>query len=925
MPKAKLFNGLAGLIEQLECRLFIYIPIVAICFAVSVNNLASAHEGYLHVAGFQKTVAQQNVGISESDTYFHLFTSLVAQWPTPLQKDLINQAWLEHQFIHRDPAAPGIDELRKHRQILLRNLEKLLPVVHVDWTGTRAKLNKSTRRLSFCRTIASPLLVTIHNRTNTNVALGAVAKAQSTNSVKTKSTRHSHIPANSETTLLTDVLFSEEEPSDSLPLTINLLNDQPQKSTIDIPVILSQPATIRGTVRDGQAIVPARITVTCEDGVCRYGGEFATKSTFTNKPIIYPPIRGWKKTTFFYTDGTFKMAVPPGTVQVNIERGFEHKRGSVSIQTTAGKVHDLDLSCDPLIDLSRNGWVSGDTHVHWVTNQWNVDEPLKLLAMVQRAEGLRVANNLTLLQRYSNQAFIKPSQAPMGPIAKYSDSLFHMQMGEEYRNENLYGHLCFLNIDWLVQPIGTGSIIAGPDALDYPLNRTAIEACRTQGGISIEAHGTGGNKDVPINVIHNLSDSLDQMEPTMYYHFLDCGFRLPLTNGSDHPARSVGIARAYVKVDGEFSYDRWIMGIRKGRTFTTSGPLILLSVNDSEIGDVLPVGPNETLKIRAKVISRDPIGKLQIISNGKVLAEKVTEQVTDELNVTLEAEASRWIIARCSNRTDGRADWGFGNFNAITGPGIAHTSPVYIEVDGYPRFDPPAAAYWQDRLRLHETEVQTKGRFGSTAQRKEAIDYLQQGFAMYGRLAKNIDSARSRSESLEQAKQRLLDVVNRFGSDPNTKSVIRHLKAATKWSELESALAPLTLFNVSIDPESRVKMNRTGSPVELREGRPQRFFARIENKAGITFPLNLTAVDLAKTPTDPTNRCTINVINSPFTSHLLTGAKFEFKVIEITPHFDGQCKLRVTAELGQGSQDIGLSSTTDLLLDAKSKRPISNE
>src|SRR5690606_12395749 len=105
-------------------------------------------------------------------------------------------------------------------------------------------------------------------------------------------------------------------------------------------------------------------------------------------------------------------------------------------------------------------------------NAWNVDEPLELLSMAQRAEGLHVANNLTLLQRYADQAFIKPSQAPMGPIDRFSDDLFHMQMGEEYRNEDLYGHLCFLNIDWLVQPIGTGSIIVGPDALDYPLNKS---------------------------------------------------------------------------------------------------------------------------------------------------------------------------------------------------------------------------------------------------------------------------------------------------------------------------------------------------------------------------------------------------------------------------------------------------------------------
>ena len=138
-------------------------------------------------------------------------------------------------------------------------------------------------------------------------------------------------------------------------------------------------------------------------------------------------------------------------------------------------------------------------------------------------------------------------------------------MAEEYRNDELYGHLCFLNIYRLILPISTGKGVAGPDAPDYPINKTAILDCRSQGGISIEAHGLGRNWDVPVNVINQLTDSLDQISPEDYYRFLDCGFKLPLTNGSDHPARVAGCARAYVKVDDSFSYENWIEGIRRCR------------------------------------------------------------------------------------------------------------------------------------------------------------------------------------------------------------------------------------------------------------------------------------------------------------------------------------------------------------------------
>lgn len=887
--------------------------------AAFAPGFVTAHEGHHHPDPPHRSTAANELDTAEPNHYLHLFKTLIARWPTSAKDDLVTQAWREHQFIHRTPAAPSQAELRESRNALLQRLERSLPSLHLDWNGSTLKQRTPSSAQPFCRTIAAPLLVTVHNETADPATLRLVGNAVVAVADNHPVSTYSNVFAGSSMVFAAALRFPEGSTLEQYSIAIEA-QDQSQQVQATIPVRLSDPGMIRGTVREGNAIVPARVTVTCSDGVCRYGGEFATKATFTDKPIIYPPIGGSQKTLFFYTDGSFDLAVPPGTTQVSVERGFHHRRQTLTKTVEPGKSVTLNLSCDQLVDLPQQGWVSGDTHVHWVTNQWNVDEPLELLALVQRAEGLCVANNLTLLQRYANQAFIKPSQAPMGPVQKFSDSQFHIQMGEEYRNEDLYGHLCFLNLDWLVQPIGTGAIIAGPDALDYPLNRTAIEACRRQGGLSIEAHGTGGNKDVPVNVIHNLTDSLDQMEPEMYYRLLDCGFRLPLTNGSDHPARTLGIARAYVNIDGGFTYAHWIDGIRRGRTFTTSGPIVFLSVNDSQIGDTIATGAGEPLEIKAKVISRDPIGIFEIVSNGEVIANIKTDQTTAELNLTVPSEQSRWIVARCSNRTDGRADFGFGNFNAITGRGIAHTSPIYVSVDGFPRFDPAAAAYWQDRMRLHVHEVQAKGRFANQEQRREAVDYLQRGIDLYGQLKTFIDSSRARHESFPTARQRLSAVVRRFGRDRQSVDVLRLLMTAATERELHAALEPLVLFHVSVNPESRVKIQSLRNKVQLHQQRPQRFLVKIENTAGITAPLNLSAIDLAVDPPAEAKWCTIEVVDSPFTSRYFTGASTEYKVVQITPHTAGLRELRITGDAGQGTQDLGFRATTDVLLDVQAKR-----
>ncbi|TWU06367.1 CehA/McbA family metallohydrolase [Stieleria varia] len=900
-----------------------FLPTVVVLTVLSCCHLfdmaASAHEGHTSVpANSSSEKAPLSRRVAEADQYFQLFTTLVAQWPNVLKDELIAQAVAEHQVVHGNPGAMPMESLRSKRTELCRRLENLLPAIHVDWNESSVSLRDTDSPLRICRSLTSPLLTIIHNHGDQDLTLRAVpihsyADEQPPNYVR--------VAAGSEMTLLTSLCPEQKSESlDRLEISLEQPPGEGSRRSISVPVTVVEPAVIRGIVREGDRDVPGRVTVQCQDGVCRYGGEFATHSTFTDKPIIYPPIGTWQKTTFFYTAGRFEMKVPPGRTSVEVQRGFEHLPSKVEMDLNAGEIRELELECNRIVDMAEQGWISGDTHVHWVTNAWNVDEPLELLAMVQRAEDLRVANNLTLLQRYANQAFIKPSQSSMGPVAEFSNSQFHVQMGEEYRNEDLYGHLCFLNIDWLVQPIGTGSIIAGPDSLDYPINRTAIDACRDQGGISIEAHGTGGNKDVPVNVIHNATDSLDQMEPEMYYRLLDCGFRLPLTNGSDHPARTLGIARAYVKVDGPFTYAKWIEGIRRGRTFTTSGPLLFLNVNDAEIGDVIHTGATDNLRIKAKVISRHPIGRFQIVSNGKVLAEKVIDGLTSEIELSIAASESRWIVARCSNRTDGRSEFGFGDFNVITGPGVAHTSPVYVQVDARPRLDPAAAQYWAERMRMHAVEIAAKGRFANVAQQDEAVDYIEQGVAMFRSLGQQTRSARSRDESLQEAKERLANVVRRFGNTRETESVLRAISECDSQRTLSDALAPLTWLAASVNPESRVKISAKRERIELLQGRPQRFLIQLENTAGITAPLGIQAIDITADPPQAATWCDIRVIDSPFSSVYCTGAVDEFKVVEILVHEEGLREVRLVADVGQGTQDLGFRATADIQIHAEPRR-----
>ncbi len=103
-----------------------------------------------------------------------------------------------------------------------------------------------------------------------------------------------------------------------------------------------------------------------------------------------------------------------------------------------------------------------------------------------------------------------------------------------------------------------------------------------------------------------------------------------------------------MQIDGEFEYEKWIDGVRCGRTFTTSGPLLFLTVDNQGPGSVLNVTEPRPVTVHVKALSRFPLGRVQIVSNGVVLKEVETQEREIMLECPVSADQSRWVVARCS-------------------------------------------------------------------------------------------------------------------------------------------------------------------------------------------------------------------------------------------------------------------------------------
>jgi hypothetical protein len=167
----------------------------------------------------------------------------------------------------------------------------------------------------------------------------------------------------------------------------------------------------------------------------------------------------------------------------------------------------------------------------------------------------------------------------------------------------------------------------------------------------------------------------NQLGTELYYEFLNLGCKLTASAGSDVPwGGTVGEVRAFAYLGRKpFTADNWLEAFGRGRTFTTSGPMIEFTVDGALPGDEVRVKGDGTLRIRARVWG-DPLRmapvKLEIVRHGEVIR---TVESTDpkrpeaKLDFKIPAGDGCWIAAR-----------------ARGGEGTsAHTTPVYVIRDGF--------------------------------------------------------------------------------------------------------------------------------------------------------------------------------------------------------------------------------------------------
>ncbi|MFB3829259.1 MAG: CehA/McbA family metallohydrolase [Bryobacteraceae bacterium] len=388
------------------------------------------------------------------------------------------------------------------------------------------------------------------------------------------------------------------------------------------------------------------------------------------------PMPYWKEPAAYFVSKPFTIELPPGKYRLAVQRGPEYLPYIEEFAVAAGQKLSRSVKIGRWVDMPRRGWYSGDAHVH----SWRT-APLHDEFIITWAQAMDV--HMTVAVSYGNQRANDGSiQKNYGEASRFHRGDYWVESGAEDPRVSIegQGHVTQINIQNAVR-----------DARNYHLYDRVFDGVHRQGGLVGYSHlawspaffrrkdpNSHAGWDASINIIRGKVDFIDILEAAHmgledFYDFLNLGVKLIAMGSSDYPAASVGEERTYAYTGpGKFTVDSWYAAVKQGHTFTTNGPMLVLSVGGKMPGDEVRVAKNTVVRVRAEVWAPEAIGApkvLEVVAHGRVIRSAEAsgpKQGKLVVEFDLPAAKSQWIAARTTS------------FNGA----LAHTSPVYLIVDG---------------------------------------------------------------------------------------------------------------------------------------------------------------------------------------------------------------------------------------------------
>jgi TolB protein len=444
----------------------------------------------------------------------------------------------------------------------------------------------------------------------------------------------------------------------------------------------SPTGTLSLTVTDASnQPVTARVSITAEDG---------HPVAFHRDATYFDPQSG---RYYFYVEGKAGFTLPAGRYTALIARGPMAPLVEQEFRVHENGETTVTALLTPIWDAAAAGYVSADHHIHLNGDghhRADHGDALRLMA----------GEDLDQLGPMSwNRWERRIDEAVVGQQTAAGDRI--VQQGQEVRS-HFHGHIGLTGASntfapWFFGP--KNPTLGNPDLT----NGDVLAFAEAHGAFPTYVHpidgdedpfGAGQAGDIPLELVSDgvLAQRLGiEMvcawtsplgNAHVWYRLLNIGRPIAAMSGTDgwvdfHRTPAVGTGRTYVRIDGEATARNTLAAAAAGRSFVTTGPALIFTMNDT-------LRPGETIESgeqtwQATLASTSEVDVLEIIVNGQVAArlDGVAAGKTRAYDGTVNLPQGGWIAARAYASSRSEDAW-----PTMHARPFAHSSPIWIDAVG---------------------------------------------------------------------------------------------------------------------------------------------------------------------------------------------------------------------------------------------------
>ncbi len=383
-----------------------------------------------------------------------------------------------------------------------------------------------------------------------------------------------------------------------------------------------------------------------------------------------------------YINGETTLKLPRGKVYIEVSKGFEIRPVRKVVEITPA-THEIVVEVEKVLPWREKGWVTADTHVHFLS---------PISAMLEgSAEGVNVINLLASQwgELMTNVGDFD-GKTTWGSKEAGGEGEYLVRVGTENR-QHVLGHISLLGYNGrIIAPMTSG----GPDesALGDPIEVLLTEwarQCHQQGGVVVLPHFPNPRAEHAASIVAGEIDALEMtswvdhysgIDPyslSDWYRYLNCGYLVPAVGGTDKMTANtaVGTVRTYAHIPPgrEFTYENWKEAIRGKETFVTYGPLLEFQVDGRSMGSRIQLSASGgTLDVTWQVASATiPMSRVELVVNGEIREGVAVAPDVGSGHWSLKVDRSCWLALLVR-----------GHYADKPEIIAAHSTPVMVEVEG---------------------------------------------------------------------------------------------------------------------------------------------------------------------------------------------------------------------------------------------------